>query len=46
MLNIIDIIVYNGIITNYSIIKPFLSYKDTVRLANQEEIRTYLKFQK
>jgi hypothetical protein len=42
----IDIVVWNGIITSFGVIKPFISNSDRIRLANEEEVKRYLKFQK
>ncbi len=42
----LDVIVWNGIITNFGVIKPFVIGRDRIRLANEEELKRYLKFQK
>ena len=42
----LDVVVWNGIISNFGIIKPFVSGRDRIRLANEEELRIYIKFQK
>jgi len=42
----LDIIIWNGIIANFGVIKPFVSSSDRIRLANQEEIIRYIKYQK
>ena len=42
----LDIVVWNGIITSFGVIKPFVSNSDRIRLANEEEIKRYNQFQK
>lgn len=42
----LDVIVWNGIITNFGVIKPFVTGRDRIILANEEELKRYLKFQK
>lgn len=46
MINSIDIVVWNGIITNFGVIKPFVNFSDRIRLANEEELIRYIKYQK
>lgn len=41
-----NIVVWNGIITSFGVIKPFISNSDRIRLANEEEIKRYNQFQK
>lgn len=35
------IVVFEGIITKFSVIRPFITQLDEVRIANQEEKRRY-----
>lgn len=42
----LDVVVWNGIISNFGIIKPFVSFSDRIRLANEEELIRYIKYQK
>lgn len=42
----LDLVVWNGIITNFGVIKPFVTGIDRIRLANEEELKRYIKFQK
>lgn len=42
----IDIVVWNGIVTNFGVIKIFVGHSDRIRLANEEELKRYIQFQK
>ncbi len=42
----IDVVVWNGVISNFGVIKPFVSLSDGIRLANEEELKRYIQFQK
>jgi hypothetical protein len=42
----LDVVVWNGIITTFGTIKPFVSSSDRIRLANEEELKRYMQFQK
>lgn len=42
----LDVVVWNGIITTLGTIKSFISSSDRIRLANEEELIRYIKFQK
>ena len=39
-----DLIVWNGIITYYSVIKPLLSSRDSIAFAQHEDILLYNSF--
>ena len=42
----LDVVDWNVIITNFGVIKPFVTGRDRIRLANEEELIRYIKYQK